>query len=75
MLSLKMSRLKFERLRRGLSQQALGRLAQIAGPDISKIERGIQQPYPNQRTRLAAVIGISPEALLSETIPLDIAES
>ena len=60
------TRLKYERLRRRLSQERLAHFASLAPSDLSKIERGILQPYPRQAARLAAVLGIGVEDLLVE---------
>jgi transcriptional regulator with XRE-family HTH domain len=59
-----MLRIKWERLKREWTQEKLGRLAQVAGADISKIERGLLHPYPGQQERLAQVLGITPAELL-----------
>jgi transcriptional regulator with XRE-family HTH domain len=59
-----MLRIKWERLKREWTQTQLGRLTQMAGTDISKIERGLLHPYPGQRERLAQVLGIDPAELL-----------
>jgi hypothetical protein len=40
-----MVRLKYERLKRGWSLQALGYKAKVQGAEISKMERGILLPY------------------------------
>jgi len=59
-----MLRIKWERLKREWTQEHLGRLAQMAGADISKIERGLLQPYPGQQERLAQALGLTPAELL-----------
>ena len=59
-----MLRIKWARLKREWTQEQLGRLAQMAAADISKIERGLLHPYPGQRERLAQVLGIVPAELL-----------
>jgi transcriptional regulator with XRE-family HTH domain len=59
-----MLRIKWERLKHEWTQEQLGRLAQMAGADISKIERGLLQPYPGQQERLAQALGIPPAELL-----------
>jgi transcriptional regulator with XRE-family HTH domain len=61
-----MTRLKYERLKRGLSLQTLGYQAQVQSADVSKIERRIFTGYPSQRERLAQVLDIEPEQLLAE---------
>ncbi len=61
-----MLRIKFERQKRGWSQQVLGFCASVAAPDISKIEQGWLIPYPSQAHRLAQVLEISPQDLLQE---------
>ena len=61
-----MTRLKYERVRRGLSLQALGYQAQVQSADVSKMERRISTGYPGQRERLARVLALDPEQLLEE---------
>jgi len=60
-----MTRLQFERTKRGLSQTTLAAMAERLSPsDISKFERLYARPYPAQAQRLARVLGLSPEELL-----------
>ena len=61
-----MTRLKFERLNRGWSLQTLAHHAEMAAPEVSKIERGLLVPYTSQRLKLARVLEIDPQVLLAE---------
>ena len=57
-------RLRQLRQARGLSQAALGALAGgIAPQAISSVERGVCPMFPAWRNRIAAAIGIDPDAL------------
>lgn len=51
-----MLRLKYERLRQGLSQHKLGALAGIHPSNISHIENGRIYPFPGWRQRLAEAL-------------------
>jgi transcriptional regulator with XRE-family HTH domain len=66
-----MTRLKFERTRRGLSQYSLGRVAKISQPDIGLIETGRLSPSAEQLARLAAVFGLPADVILR---PVEIVE-
>jgi transcriptional regulator with XRE-family HTH domain len=46
------------RLRVGLSQRKLGRIADLSESQISCIERRWMKPYPNQLKRLARALGV-----------------
>jgi ribosome-binding protein aMBF1 (putative translation factor) len=59
-----MIRLKAERLKKGWSQQDLAFRARMAVSDICRIERGWMRPYPGHASRLAAVLGLTPDQLL-----------
>jgi len=61
-----MRRMKHERLQRGWSQVVLAYKAKVAVADISRIETGRGQPYPNQRKRLARALRLDPQTLLDE---------
>jgi len=61
-----MKRLRVERLKRRWSQQRLGFLASVANSDISRFESGVLRPYPSQAQRLAEVLGIAPDELLTD---------
>jgi transcriptional regulator with XRE-family HTH domain len=69
-----MNRLKAERLKRGWTQQTLAHYAQMQSSDISRIECGWAKPYPNQAARLAVVLGIPSDELLTivgQRVPCD----
>jgi transcriptional regulator with XRE-family HTH domain len=56
--------LEFERRKRRWSQAHLADLAGLPQSDISLLETGRLRPSPSQSARLAAVLGIAPDALL-----------
>jgi ribosome-binding protein aMBF1 (putative translation factor) len=59
-----MTRLKYERLRRGWSQIVLAYKAKVANTDVSRWERGMGIPYPSQAQRLEKVLGVDRSELL-----------
>jgi transcriptional regulator with XRE-family HTH domain len=59
------NRLKFERTQRGLSQEAVAKLAHVQQTIVSLIEVGRLIPTTAQRDRLAAVLSVPPELLLT----------
>ena len=61
-----MTRLKFERAHRQVSQLGIGRLSGIAQPVISQIENGRLKPTPAQLQRLADVFKVAPDDLLKD---------
>lgn len=63
-----MTRLKYERRQRRLTQIELGQLAKMCQPDLSKIERGLLLPTPAQGKRIAAVFSLSIDDLLKEVV-------
>ena len=60
------TRLEFERRRRGWSQTELAFYAQMHQPDVSRFERQLQRPSPERRERLSRVLGVAPDELLDE---------
>jgi transcriptional regulator with XRE-family HTH domain len=65
-----MTRLKFERQNRQLSQAALAFASHIAQPLISCIEIGRLKPTAAQLARLAAFFRVAPEELLKDVAVL-----
>ena len=61
-----MTRLKFERISRNLSQHEVARRAHIAQPVVSQIENGRLTPTPAQLQRLAAAYRVPADELLRE---------
>ena len=62
-----MTRLRFERLQRHMTQHDVARRARVAQPVISLIERGRLIPTDDQIARLASVFRIHPpEAILEQ---------
>jgi ribosome-binding protein aMBF1 (putative translation factor) len=64
--------MKYERLKRGLSQQKLAFLAELQQTDVSKIENRRLVPGPRQAERIARALSI-PVHRLQES--LEIAET
>ena len=54
-----MLRLTQLRMRQNLSKAKLGRLAELDGSFLSKVEAGRIKPYPRQLTRLAVALGLN----------------
>jgi transcriptional regulator with XRE-family HTH domain len=61
-----MLRLRYERQRKGMSQQSLGFHAGVGAAEISRIENGWLRPTPSIAKRLADVLELPPEDLLQE---------
>lgn len=59
-----MTRLKFERTRRHLSQEALGCIVQMTQPEVGLVEQGRLIPTAAQLQRLATVFGVPAARLL-----------
>ncbi len=57
-------RLREVRERRFLTQQELADLAGTTKANISRIETGLQRPRPSTLKRLAAALGVEPDALV-----------
>ena len=66
-----LSRLKLERVKRGLSQGTVGVCARIQQTRIAQIESGRLIPTPRQLARLAAVFQVPPDQLLQPVEILD----
>ncbi|MFC1988050.1 helix-turn-helix transcriptional regulator [Chloroflexota bacterium] len=60
------NRLKEYRESRGLSQVELSRLARIAAPNLSAIERGRLLPWPKMKKRLAKALRVTEQELFPE---------
>ena len=63
-----MTRLKFERMARSLSQTSVAAVARIPQPALSQIERGRLLPTTAQMERLSAALNLSPDDLLKEVV-------
>jgi transcriptional regulator with XRE-family HTH domain len=63
-----MRRVKYERLKRGWTQQDCAVKARMHVTEISKVELGYMRPWPKQAKRLARVLGLRPEELLEEVL-------
>lgn len=64
-----MTRLRFERLERGLSQQKVGIVARVHQPTLALIENGRLRPSAAVLARLSALFDVPADALL-ETVVL-----
>jgi transcriptional regulator with XRE-family HTH domain len=66
-------RLKFERIRRNISQQRLACATGIPQPVVSMFETGACHPTPAQLAALATELNVAPPALLLQdvVIPTD----
>src|SRR4051794_8355122 len=62
----KMLRIRFERLRRAWTQTMLAYKTGLSASDISKIENGIQRPYPKQARALSKALRVPTGCLLDE---------
>ena len=60
------NRLKEYREARGLSQVELSRLARVAAPNVSAIERGRLLPWPKVKRRLAKALRCTEADLFPE---------
>lgn len=63
-----MLRVRSEPLRRGWSQTVLAYHAGLSASDVSRIENGMQRPYPKQAAGLARALEIRVERLLEEVL-------
>tara|TARA_Y100000294_G_C8440278_1_gene290434 strand:- start:93 stop:500 length:408 start_codon:yes stop_codon:yes gene_type:complete len=61
-----MKRLRFERTKRGWSQQECAVQAGMHSTEISRIERGYARPWPKQAERLSKVFGMPIDELLRD---------
>ena len=52
-----------EREKQGLSQSKLARMADINATSLSRIERGLEPPYPKRAKRIADALGWKGEPL------------
>ena len=57
------TKMKIERVKRGLSQIKLAKIAEAAAGDVSRIELGRMIPYPGQARRLAKVLALNEQEL------------
>lgn len=61
-----MLRVKYERLRRGLTQAQVSRLLHLAQPTTALIENGRLRPTTVQLERLGRIYQVAPDLLLRE---------
>jgi len=64
----KLSRLKLLRERKALTQAELAERAGISRITVARLEAGVDEPRPATTRKLAAALGVEPEALMD---PLD----
>jgi ribosome-binding protein aMBF1 (putative translation factor) len=67
-----MTKMEYERHRRGWNQTELAFRSKVSVADISKIERGWMKPFPGYAKRLSKALGISADELTKE---VDVNES
>ncbi len=60
----KLTRLRYVRERKALTQQELAVRSGVSRPTIARIESGRTEPYPQTTRRLAQALGVEPEALM-----------
>ena len=65
-----MTRLKFERTSRHLSQERLSRAARLHQTEVSQIDRGRLKPTDAQLRRLAEPLRVAPDDLLKDVAVL-----
>jgi len=65
------SRVKFYRMRAGLTQTELARLAGVNRVSLAHVERGRLKPWPALRLRLAQALGVSEAELFDDRQDLD----
>lgn len=70
-----MTRMKYERRQRRLSQHRLALAAELNQPYISLIECGRLVPTDDERTRIARVLEIAPHELLQEVVIVERTEN
>ena len=56
---------------RGLSQRDLSELARVSSGTVYRVESGLRGAYPGTLRKLAAALGVAPEALLYGKRPSD----
>ena len=62
------SRVREERLKRGLSQEELGKLIGVSKVAISNYEKGIEQPKMKNLRKLTEILEITPNYILGNDI-------
>ena len=63
-----MTRLKFERIKRGWTQTTLAHLAKLPQPVICLIETGRQNPTTDELNALGQAFGIAPPSVLLKEV-------
>lgn len=64
----KLTRLKVIRERKALTQEELAQRAGVSRITVARLETGVDEPRPSTTRKLAAALGVEPEALMD---PLD----
>jgi transcriptional regulator with XRE-family HTH domain len=67
------TRLKFERTSRKITQQTVETVSGVPQPIISLVETGRLIPTTEHRRQLAAVFGVAPDDLLKEVVVMEAA--
>ena len=60
----KLTRLRAVRERKALTQQQLAERAGITRGTVTRIEKGLDEPYPTTVRKLADALGVDPEQLM-----------
>ena len=71
----RLGRLREIRERRILTQQELAELAGVSRGTIIRLEAGADAPYPSTIRKLAAALGVAPQALIEDTETHDTQEA
>jgi transcriptional regulator with XRE-family HTH domain len=66
---IRLTRLKAVRQRKLLTQQDLAKKAGVSRPTVVRIEGGLEDPFPSTIKKLAAALGVDPEALMEPEDP------
>jgi DNA-binding XRE family transcriptional regulator len=60
----RLTRLRELRLRKALNQQELADKAGLTRATLSRLEAGLQEPYPSTTRKIARALGVEPEELM-----------
>jgi transcriptional regulator with XRE-family HTH domain len=60
----RLTRLRAIRERKALTQRELAELSSVSPVTISRIENGVDEPYPSTIRKLSAALGVEPADLM-----------
>lgn len=66
-----MLRIKYERVRRGISQKHVAKRALLTQPEVSEIENGVMRPSAAKLRRLVDIFRLPADELLKEVVVLE----